>query len=88
MSRHSRSGGCSHEVKLGVTVCETSLKAMSGAQIIKATVNSSVVGANQEACLCVDIGNAAWGLVLKFGSSSRRRSRGVDLFKEKGLAHM
>ena len=32
--------------------------------------------------------HAAWGLVLKFGSSSRRRSRGVDVLVEKGLAHM
>ena len=59
---------------------------MSGAQIIKATVNSKVVGANQEACLCVDISDAAWGLVLKFGSSSRRRSREVDLFRRKGAS--
>lgn len=63
-------------------------KATLEAQISKATVDSKVVGANQEACLCVDISDAAWGLVLKFGSSSRQRSRGVDNLEEKGLAHM
>ena len=65
-----------------------SLKATLGAQVSKATVDSKVVGAYEETCLCVDISARSVGSRV-WSSGVLRVDDRVELtvLEEKGLPH-